>query len=281
MPTDSNGGDGTGGALFNKGSGEGFNDPSDHQANHYNQVLEFYHIPTDKSVAFKAFVTDFSDKYESDWESEDVFGRMDPIKTFKGTKREISISWEVISASIDEAKDNLARATMLFSMLYPVYNTSAGASNSTTPATGNASSGATAMRAAPLFKFKFVNLVQDVSNVGGNAGGAPAKTAGLVGTMEGFSYSPDFDSGFFTPIGEKGVVYPQTIKLEATYTALHTHGLGWNNAGEKRQKNFPYNAGEVSPTTTSTEETATPTGQGETPAQRTDEANQNRLGEVL
>jgi len=256
----------------------GYNDPSDEQANKDHHLIEFYHIPTDNSVIFKAFVNDFSDKFESDWESEDVFGRMDPIKSFKGTKREISISWEVVAASSEEAEDNLARATLLFSMLYPVYNTSAGASNSTTPAGGG--TGATSMSAAPLFKMRFVNLVQSVTSPGEPGTSVPAKTGGLVGTISGFSYSPDFDSGFFKK--GQGTVFPQMIKLECTYTAMHTHALGWNSQGEKRQKNFPYNAANAAGTgdnapKTDTETPPATSGLPTSPNQRATEGAEKRM----
>lgn len=84
-------------------------------------VLHFHSVATGATVHFKAFLTQFADKYESEWSDEMTFGRMDPISTFKRTKRTISLGWDVPAASIDEAKFNLAEAERFVSMLYPVY----------------------------------------------------------------------------------------------------------------------------------------------------------------
>ena len=100
---------------------------------------------------------------------------------------------------------------------------------------------ATTIAAGPIFRLKFANLIQDVSS--GASGASSAESNGLVGTIGGFTYEPDFDSGFFD--AGIGTLYPQTIKLSCDYTVNHTHGLGWAN-GTKRTKTFPYNqAGET------------------------------------
>jgi len=114
-------------------------------------VLDLFHIPTGESVNFKAFLTTYSDQYNSSWESTEVFGRMDPIQTFKNTKRVISLGWDVVASSVEEAIINLDKCQRLFSMLYPVYETH----DDTIP-------GSTTMVASPLFKLKFVNLIQNV-----------------------------------------------------------------------------------------------------------------------
>ena len=212
-------------ATFNSGMS---GDASDTLANQKALIIDIFHVPTKTSVQFKAFVTAYQDKFESEFNSEDVYGRMDPIQTFKGTKRKISLGWEVVSASESEAAANLERCTTLFSMLYPTYSESG-------------SSVATTLSAGPIFRLKFVNLIQDVSR--GATGAASAASAGLVGTISGFTYEPDFDSGFFD--AGVGTLLPQTIKLSCEYTVNHTHGLGWAQ-GHKRTENFPYNIkGEV------------------------------------
>ena len=92
----------------------GLNDSSELLFGKRLQKIELYHIPTGASVAFKAWVTDFSDKFESEWGSEEVYGRMDPIQTFKGTKRTIDLAWDVVAASEEEAIDNMKKCTRLF-----------------------------------------------------------------------------------------------------------------------------------------------------------------------
>ena len=172
------------------------------------QVIEFFSILTGDVVNFKAFLTDFEDSFSSEWNSEDVYGRMDPIQTFKGTTRTISMSWDCVADGAEEAQENMAKCSKLFKMLYPSYE-------------------GTTMKGSPLIKLKFVNLVHDAS-VG--APGASAKEGGLTGTIDGFAYSPDLDQGFFE--GDKGAsVYPQTIALTCTFTVMHTHDLGYKTGG--------------------------------------------------
>ena len=196
--------------MLGKGNKSGFYDPSDKLFNNGN-TIEFTHISSGKTVKFKAWLTDFSDDYESNWNSEEVYGRMDPIQTYHSTKRTISLTWDVVAASEAEAMVNMEDATALFQMLYPRY------------------SGQT-LKSPPLLRLKLLNLVQDV------------KTGkGIVGTVAGFSFTPDLDQGFFDHGQNKGVVYPQTLKMQCTFTCLHTHDLGYDNKGFKK-KEFPFNA---------------------------------------
>tara|TARA_R110000824_G_scaffold218077_1_gene404550 strand:- start:990 stop:1703 length:714 start_codon:yes stop_codon:yes gene_type:complete len=185
--------------------------------------LEFTHIPTSKKVKFKAFVTNFNDSYTSMWNSTEVYGRMDPIKTFQGTSRIISMDWDVVASSLEEAEANMKNCSLLLSMLYPTYEASADG----TPA------GAAAIKAAPLFRFKFMNLASKSTG------------QGLVGHLSGLNYSPDMEAGIFhwRKQGENAII-PQTIKLMCEFTVLHTHELGWaSNNKEPRSpegKKFPY-----------------------------------------
>ena len=152
---------------------------------------------------------------------------MDPIQTFKGTKRKIDLAWDVVAASHEEAVANMEMCMTLFQMLYPTY-------------TGSGSDGrGTSMQAPPLFRLKFVNLIQDVSQASSPGTASSAEVSGLVGTVSGFSYSPDLDQGFFDK--GAGTVYPQTLQLECSFTAMHTHRLGYDAEGKLRQKGFPYN----------------------------------------
>jgi len=114
-------------------------------------------------------------------------------------------------------------------MLYPVYSKSQGGK---------------VMSAPPIFKMKFANLIQNATGKA-NAG---AEDSGLFGTISGFSYTPDMESGFFNETeGTETKIYPQTISLSCTFTVVHTHDLGWeksqNSDGESLSpatKNYPY-----------------------------------------
>ena len=64
-----------------------YTDGSDALSTQFKYNIEFFHMPSGESVSFKAFLTNFSDSFEADWGEEEVYGRMDPIMTFQGTKR--------------------------------------------------------------------------------------------------------------------------------------------------------------------------------------------------
>jgi len=185
--------------------------------------LEFFHIPTGKSVQFKAMLTSFSDAYTSEWNDETFYGRMDPMDVFKRTGRVISVAWNVVAGSEEEAKDNLSKVSLLASMLYPVYNNAR-------------ENDATSMSASPLFKLSFANLIKSVNSKGSSAS-PNAQTTGLVGRMSGLTVTPNLDSGLFD--GEKGMLYPQEFNLSFEFTIFHTHRVGWI---EKNFAvgNFPY-----------------------------------------
>ena len=89
-----------------------------------------------------------------------------------------------------------------------------------------------------------LNLIQDVSASADAS--ISAKDSGLVGTVGGFSYTPELDHGVF----ESGsAIYPKTINLSCSFTVLHKHSLGFDvtkNKGkedsiELSQPGFPYN----------------------------------------
>ena len=200
-------------------------------------VLEFFHVPSQKSVVFKAMVNSFSDQYTSEWNSESVYGRMDPISAFQGTARQISVEWDVVSASIAEAKLNMTKCETLMSMLYPSYSKGGGGDSQT-------------IASSPVFKFKFGNFAHNVE-AGPNSAASDAKTSGLIGYIGGFTFEPDFESGIVDE--DPGIFYPLKLTLSAEFTVLHTHMMGWSaeNAPGGDQMgfgrgggagNFPYNA---------------------------------------
>ena len=205
-------------------------DASSDLANNRLQYIEFYHLPSDLSVAFKEFLSSFSDQYESEWNDEEAFGRMDPISAFKRTKRTITLGWDIPSASIEEAKENLKKSSLLLAMLYPDYEDTSNNNVST-------------IKTAPLFRLRFMNLIQNASSPG-----ISAKVGGLLGKMSGLTYEPDLEQGFFDPIEadldpfSNDQLFPQTIKFQCQYTVLHDHALGWSNRKTRSASfgKFPY-----------------------------------------
>jgi len=179
------------------------------------QKLEFHQLVSNTTVDFKAFVTQFEDQYVSEWNEETVFGRMDPIATFKRTGRKISLGWDIPSYSSQDAVQIMNKISILTRMLYPSYELSAHPSS-------------THISGPPLMRIKFMNLMQ--TSFGEFVG------QGLLGFVKGFTVSPIFESGFIdgTPAGDGavGLIYPRGYKMACEFTVLHTHKLGWYGLDE-------------------------------------------------
>jgi hypothetical protein len=209
---------------FEGGDGLVFNDPSTGLAITKGYFIEIHHIISGKDIFFKAFLTDFSDNFTTNYNKEQVFGRPDPIQTYQNTERVMNVAFDLVSTNINEARQNLIKANNLISMMYPSYD-SAGTANT--------------IKSGPLFKVKMGNLICKPGLTEAD-GTAPASTAGLSCTIGGFKYDPIIDDGFFDP--EPGIFYPQTIKIDLELSILHEEALGF-------QDNVPLTNKEVNATT--------------------------------
>jgi len=234
-----------------------FGDPSGLEQRIYNDkgyYIHLKHLPSSREVKFKAFLTQFEDQFSSEWNTEQVFGRMDPIKNYRGTQRIITLGWDVVANSLDEAKFNLENCSTLLSMLYPSFDDSANVTGISTEegtidrkkseaditksnngplkqVNGNT----TRIQGAPLFKLKFANLIQSTKT----SGEATLNIDdGLVGAIDGLTYSPDVEQGFFDP--SPGILYPQTIRLAFGFHVTHDHALGWKDSSLRNGRPWPY-----------------------------------------
>ena len=152
-------------------------------------ILKINSVVTDLHLEFPAFLTDFSQQFDSTWNTEDVFGRMDPIATFQSTKRTISLGFDVPSATSDGAKENLKKTQDLVKMVYPVYKEIGGTSVLSKP---------------PLVRIQFANLLKGVQG------------GGLLGWISGLSWKPVMDMGMFA-----SEFYPKVISISFSFNALH------------------------------------------------------------
>lgn len=231
-------------------------DQSGAQAN-AGYVLRFYHLASNREIKFKAFVTNFSDQYQSSWDKEEIYGRMDPIQTFKSTQRVINVSWEVVAGSLEEAKENLENLSTLFSMLYPSYDSMI--------------SGTSGMSHAPLLRMKYMNFITKPSS----SAKSTAKEGGLLGSSSGFNFEPVMNDAMFGD--SDGNLYPKIVNLSCTFSVIHEDKLGWDGtSGNLRTGKFPYGTQQVPPPTPGP--SSTPSG-GDAPNQSVAEENRNQSSE--
>jgi len=214
-------------------------DPSDTLFTKKGQKLQFYYVPSGRSgplvVSFKAFLTEYSDNFITDWKKDSVYGRMDPIATYGGTTRKIQVSFSIPAYGEREARVNMRRVSTLIQMLYPVYNKHQGAGQ---------------ISAAPLLKMKFGNLIAH-SHAGETSlqKGSDVVIHGLLGWLDGATFAPDLEAGFYDP--GHGMLIPMSLNLSLGFNVLHQHRMGWSQsksigAGKGVQplddgnKSFPY-----------------------------------------
>lgn len=180
-------------------------------------------------VEFKGFITEMSDNFQSSWETEEVYGRMDPIGTFKNTKRTISLGWTVPAESVREAKSNFDAMRSLTAMLYPGY--SAGQVEVITKGQTQTFTTANSISKPPLIRLSYANLIQS------------ANGGGLLGWVDGFNVQPNLEMGFFI---ENKNQFPKVYTMSCNFNVLHEHDLGWKSDGTWIGTNaakFPFGEG--------------------------------------
>ena len=169
-------------------------------------------IPSSITIKFDGWVTQFADNFTSSWKNSSIYGRMDGLHTFQRTGRKITLGFDVVAANQLEARQNVRNLNRVAQFLYPLYSQPHG----NLSITANSQT----IQAPPLLKMKWNGLISNAFE-----GGA------LVGFLEGFTYSPDLNSGQFFVKGKGGTGKPyiayQTHKVSLSYRVLHTHLTGW------------------------------------------------------
>jgi hypothetical protein len=203
-------------------------DSSDLLANNENLTIEIYSVVVKKSVKFKAFVTQFVDSFDTNYDDEFFGGNIEPTKKMTSVVRKIQLGWDVVANGYEEAKENTQRASALFQMLYPERV------RIPDPGTGTnqffATSGGT-----PLFKIRFLNLI-------GNPGSpwGPASMTGLLGYLDGISYDIDPTMGFFKDPKNHNKVFPQNMKFGCTFYPQNIVPPSHIQDGEFNLEKYPY-----------------------------------------
>jgi len=191
----------------------------------------FKHVPSGRTLYFKAFIAAFNETYSSDWNSEVLYGRADPVMLFKNTTRTMNITLLVPAASQSEAYENLAKVGTLAKFLYPVYVDV---------------NDATTIGQSPLCRLSVMNLAQDNSLLDGRAYGKygellSSAELGLLGAITSLSinHNLDSDEAGVLEVGD-GVILPKLIEIALDFAIIHEHALGWDEQGNFSNAAFPY-----------------------------------------
>ncbi len=207
--------------------------------------LQFYSYVMDTIVEFEAFLTSYSDSFNSNWNSESVYGRMDPIHTFQNTQRTLGVSFTIPNvADKKQAEDgvpvtkewlNMHKLNQFFQFMYPKY---AGSDNN-----------ALTISQAPLVRMKFGNMIANSADA--SDGWAP--TTGLLVAITSISMAPKIEHGFSKIVNGQfsgGLVpgqevsrgqtfiYPNFIDLSVACNVIHEQDKLFS--GERANAGFPY-----------------------------------------
>jgi hypothetical protein len=179
----------------------------------FNQESTFLSLE-DNGLNFNAFVTTFNQSFSSKWNQESVYGRNDPIATFQGTQRTMNLGFDIPSANLREAKENLMSLSSLTTMLYPEYSSSRLAVEKDPGQIIMVGSNALTLSKPPMLRLRYANLICD----------SAGKQPGLLGFISNLGITPVIDMGMFT---HKKKLYPKVYSLTFDFTPLHEHDTGY------------------------------------------------------
>ena len=234
-------------------------DVSDAYANYKKYVISFLHVGSNSTVNFKAYVTEYSESFNCNWTPTEVYGRTDPIQNYKGTKRSISLSFDVPAASVGEAYENLGRVSKLVQMLYPNYSS-------------NEIGAGRIIGQAPLVRVKMMNLItsereESTFKTGENVDAgfmhhtvtdimentadksasdllndyqtSPTPSNGVLAAISSVTYRSDLQK---TQIFEKATntILPQAMTVTIQFDVIHEETLGYGSDGNFLAKTFPH-----------------------------------------
>lgn len=233
-----------------------FGQPVTGDNEYYNQrhlFVEFFHIPTRNYVRFKAFITEWNESFDSQWNKMSVYGRNDPIMTFKGTERSISMGLVIPANDINDGVENMEKVNLLTKFLYPSYQTDNCLINK------DVARSTAVLSKAPLVKIRFANMIMDLSQ--GLSGDVhdPGQ-GGLVVAMNGLKIETNSKTGFWdgmdtskAPLSTKiknrkstikGMLIPKELKISSQLTVMHQSPLGWDqNKCWMGPHGFPFGTG--------------------------------------
>jgi len=258
---------------YSQAASQGLVDGSDALAQNGGLVLSFYHLPSKKSVYFKAFITAFNETWNSDWAAETVYGRIDPIYMFKNTIRKISLAFKVPAATEGEAYENLAKVQAVTQFLYPAYTDV---------------NKAQTIAQSPLIRIKVMNLLQKTQDSDSTAstadsakkiaaayGFGSAADQGLLGVIDSFTVNHNLENTDYGVVEvQSGTILPKLIEVNLGFSVIHEISTGWEAATEAEGVNHGevYGAPQANPEVIEAEAAARAAARAEAAARAAAEA---------
>jgi len=83
--------------------------------------FSFHDIRTNEVIGFHAFIASLTDDYTANYDSVEGFGRVEPVKIYKGTTRKIGMSFYVVSTNHNDFEEMWLKINKLVTLVYPQY----------------------------------------------------------------------------------------------------------------------------------------------------------------
>ena len=164
--------------------------------------------------------------------SGQLYGRADPIPSYTGTQRRISISFKMVKSYVlngpEAVSGNTLTANLLQQLSYASY-------------TPTAKQNTSVLKTPPYFRILYGDLIGDFKG---------GQRKGLPGFFQTLSVSSDGSGGALganLTYGLSDTVLPIEYSVRLEFSVMHDHVVGWYDgkfAGDGRN-NWPYNSGIV------------------------------------
>lgn len=183
--------------------------------------MRIKHVATGRYISLSNFgLSDYQDAVEAKYNHETVYGRMDPITTYQGTSRKISMSI-VYANNEGEMNKRKAFANFLMRLQYPVYS-------------AYTDSNALAISRPPLVLVQFEDWIKGSKELVFNKEGDTFKP--LLCAMSGFAYTPTvgftpLNSPYVTRAANSKGVTPTRISMKFDFIVLHEQNVGFDERG--------------------------------------------------
>jgi hypothetical protein len=198
---------------------------------------------TDGGIIFEHYIapTSYQESFKSRWSAEDQsHGYLNPIFSYGGTEREVTLSFTLPAMTVAQARNNLHQCSKLSRTVYGRYrhlNTSPGNANRIRVFSGER-----------RFTVDFGSLIRDEQAI-----------------VSAFTFTTNADAGVFDRAtgfnsdvthGENGVLLPRALSVDITLVFVHDYPLGFGGRNrlegtgalkwaENRNRDWPHGTGQI------------------------------------
>ena len=158
-------------------------------------------------IIVPAYLKKIDDTFTPTYTPTNVFGRTDPIFTYKQTTRKLKVDFDLPAYNEYDANEILKKINILIKNLYPGYLENRGQYIVNSP---------------PLMRMKFSNLITNPYN----------GYRGLLGVPDAVAIAHNFTemSPLVTIVQESaGFVFSRVYTLSLGFSVLHEEIVGWND----------------------------------------------------